>query len=227
MTPGKTAAVEKLVVIDEYPPWALVACPDCLEGKVRAEAHLLSGCDLSREVLDTRIEGLATYDHQQPAVAALMRLISDAHGWLTLAGPYGTGKSTLLWACLNELRDVGRVGMYFTAARLLDWVRSGIGLADGSGHSERDKVQRLVSLPVLAIDELDKYHPTSYAENQLFSVLNERYRRWQEGVTLLAYNDASAVHPALLSRIKDGRFAHTELSGPDLRPLQTRAGGER
>jgi DNA replication protein DnaC len=227
MTTAAAAAADKLVVVDEYLPRVLVACPDCAAGRKRAEAHLLSGCELAREVLAVRIETLMGYTHQQAALTAVMAIIRERCGWLTLAGPYGSGKSTLVWACLNHLRDAGLTGMYWTAARLLDHVRAGIGAADGTGQSERDRVQRLIGLPALAIDELDKVNTTSYAENQLFSVLNERYRRWQEGVTLLSYNDASAVHPALLSRIKDGRFAHIELSGPDLRPLQTRAGGER
>jgi len=212
-----TAAAGRLICLERYGASVLVACPRCPAGQARAAAW--SG--LPPEAHGVRLAQLRTFPAQRPAIAAILGMLADPSGWLTLSGGYGTGKTTLLYATLNQFAAQGIYGRYTTAPDLLDHLRDAIRDQDGHAHSAH--LERLQAVPVLAVDELDKYRATPYAEEIIFKLFDHRYRERRTLITLIGYNRerGDRIPPFLASRIRDGRFQLIQLDGPDLRPAVT------
>lgn len=215
------AEQQHLVISAIYPQGprrvALVLCPGCAAG--RELARVWSG--LPDEATGVRLDNdqlvqLAVAGYAE-ALAAVQRLIREPVGWLTLAGGYGTGKTTLIYAALNHLAERGIYGRYTTAPTLLDYLRD--GLAPGA-ETPGSRLRALAEAPVLAVDELDKYSATQFAEEQIFKLFQARYQQRRTHATLIGYNlDGAERIPAFLhSRIRDGRFTYIALRGPDVRP---------
>jgi hypothetical protein len=208
----------RLLVTGRYYERVLAICPaGCAEGHARAWAW--SG--LPEEARGVRLGGPGLDKHkpaQQEAIGAIKALLKAPRGWLTLAGGYGTGKTTLLYATLNHLAGAGVYGRYTTAPDLLDWLRDAIG--DVRGESPGGRLRQLRDAPVLAVDELDKYNATAFAEEAVLKLFGTRYERRATHITLIGYNldGAERIPPFLRSRIRDGRFRLVEMPGSDLRP---------
>jgi DNA replication protein DnaC len=222
MLDAAVAAAQQLVVSDVYRAGArqvaLALCGGCNAG--RQLARTWSGLPPEADAVrldNDRLVALDDPDYDQ-ALAAIADLIRQPRGWLTLAGGYGTGKTTLIYAALNHLADRGIYGRYTTAPELLDSLRD--GLAPGV-ETAGSRLSRLAAVPVLAVDELDKYSATAFAEEQIFKLFHRRYQQRATHATLLGYNldGADRVPPFLASRIRDGRFWYVELRGADMRPV--------
>lgn len=207
-----------LLVTGAYYGRVLAICPaGCAEGHARAWAW--SG--LPEEARGVRLASTALgkkIPAQQEAIGAVRKLLEAPRGWLTLAGGYGTGKTSLIYAALNHLADAGLYGRYTTAPDLLDWLRDAIG--DVRGESPGGRLRQLRDAPVLAVDELDKYSATEFANEAVLKLFGTRYERRATHITLIGYNldGAERIPPFLRSRIRDGRFRLVEMPGGDLRP---------
>lgn len=212
-TPAEATAAQ-LIVVDRYGSSVLVLCPACERGRARAA----SWSGLPDEARGLSLDALRAHPAQRPAVEAIVALLRAPHGWLTLVGGYGTGKTTLIYAALNHLAAQGVYGRYVTAPGLINHLRDALRDQDGRAHSAR--LERLKSVPVLAVDELDKYRGTEYAEETIFDLFDHRYRERRTLATLIGYNRerGDRIPPFLASRMRDGRFTMVELDGPDLRP---------
>lgn len=205
---------EQLIITAQWPNCALIICPQCTHG----QELLRRWRRLPPEGEGIRLDNGSLQDvpDQDQAYAAIQWLLEQRCGWLTLAGGYGVGKSMLLYATLNHLSaDYGLHGRYLTAPDLLAQLRDGIG--ETTGVSGR--LKELIDMPVLAIDELDKFHPTEFAAEKLFQLFNERYQSRAKTITLLGFNAdrAARIPPFLRSRMADARFRLVMLQGADLR----------
>lgn len=209
--------VERFNVGQSFECW-LVLC-GCTAGQRRArtwtnmpdEAY---GITLQHELL-------AALPDQDQAVAAIEVFIASPQRWVTLAGGYGVGKTTLIYAALNDLAAQGVYGQYWTAPDLLDYLRAAI--SRDAQDSAAARLERIAAAPVLAIDELDKYNATEWSAEQIYKLFDTRYRNRRRVGTLLGYNTdgKSRLPPFLLSRMDDGRFEHVEMNGSDVRPSVT------
>lgn len=205
---------DQLIITTQWPNCVLVICPQCTHG----QELLRRWRRLPSEGEGIRLDNGSLQDvpDQDQAYAAIQWLLEQRCGWLTLAGGYGVGKSMLLYATLNHLSaDYGLHGRYLTAPDLLAQLRDGIG--ETTGVSGR--LKELIDMPVLAIDELDKFNPTEFAAEKIFQLFNERYQSRARTITLLGFNAdrASRIPPFLRSRMADARFRLVMLQGPDLR----------
>ena len=151
--------------------------------------------------------------------------ISSAFGMLTNApsGGYATltGRAASIWELisdfdfLNQLRPAARNSLA-GFGEMIDKLRN---LVRNSGDPDA-YLDRWCAVPLIAIDEIDKYDTTEFAEKSIFRLFNARYQRLATAGTLLAYNldRESRLPPFLRSRINDGRFHHVRLGGGDVRP---------
>jgi DNA replication protein DnaC len=208
----------KLIVIERYPIGAserlVVICPDCAVGNERAWKW--SG--LPDDARDVVLDELLFLPDQNKAFEKIGAFVARPTGWLTLAGGYGVGKTTLMYGALNTLAAQGIYGAYWTAPGLIDHLRAGI--RDESGNAHSDRLKRVANLPILVVDELDKYYATAFAEYEIFQLFNTRYQLRRTHGTIIGYNldGAEAIPPFLRSRINDGRFTVVEMRGADIRP---------
>ena len=149
--------------------------------------------------------------------------VADPYGWFTLWGSVGNGKTLTLQAMVNELRTRwGMAGVYITMKDLLDYLRAGF---EDEGFTERQRYEHLRTVPVLAIDEVDKVRLTAYATEFRTAFFDHRYRlaKAEEAVTLFAMNHPPWKLPShLYDRMRDGRFQIVSNHDTSMRPVMER-----
>ena len=191
-------------------PVCLVECPSCNGDDVRQD-YLRRLCGLRGGELDADFSGC--YKHQPVAEA---RAVLDRFGWLALAGPYGTGKTYMLTAIVNEARQRGMMAIYSTMSNLLDHLRR--AYKPGAEVDFDALWQNILRCQVLCLDEAEKFNATPWADEKFSMMIDERYRRWTQTVTVLATNSLEDMPGYLKSRAMDGRFKIVFAGEQDVRP---------
>jgi DNA replication protein DnaC len=213
------AQAQQQVIIDDYEAagrtLALVPC-SCAAGQERAERWR----GLPEEAAGVRLRGgrVKSVADQVEALGAIRGFIKQPRGWVTLAGGYGVGKTTLIYAALNHLADKGIYGRYVMMPELLDLLRT---VLRGEPQVYASKLRRFVQAPILAVDELDKVRDSDFVDEVLHAIFLARYQNRHRLGTLIGYNldRESNIPPFLASRIRDGRFELIRMIGVDLRPI--------
>jgi len=208
-------------------PAVLGPCPVC-NGTDRRQEYLRSLCRLTEEELTHNFADWKPDKHQAMVTgsdgrstkangAAVLRVaqrVLETGGWLTLAGPWGNGKSYLLTAIVNEAVQANRKAVYVKMADMLDHLRRGY---KPGAEVDSDSLWELITrCDVLCIDEAEKWNTTPWAEEKAMQMAEDRYRRAGECVTCWAVNDAADLPPYLKSRMT--QFPFIVMAGKDIRP---------
>lgn len=156
-------------------------------------------------------------DNYSPGVLHGIKIaVDECSGLITLTGSYGVGKTTLLMCAVNEGRDAGKLAIYTTVTDLLSYLRSTFG---PDAEESFDKYwDALIRCEILALDELDEFHTTPWAMERFLRLIDERWRRMDEVLTLCAINNRIQSLPGKIqSRLKDLRAQIIALEGHDMR----------
>jgi DNA replication protein DnaC len=178
---------------------------------------------LSEEELTYRLDGVWTAGYGRDtneyvrAVAAARRLLLNG-GWLTLAGPYGIGKTFMLCAIVNEGRLGNKTSLYIEWSTLLLCFRETFD--EGSETRYATLSRQVQEAEILAVDELDpdRYKVTAWTEAELAILFNHRYRHKERLATVTATNNYDGLPDYLKSRMSEGRSDVVILTGDDVRP---------
>lgn len=160
-------------------------------------------------------------DEFEPGVLNRIRSMADARkGMLTLQGVPGTGKTTLLICAVNLARSNDHLAIYTTVTDLLSYLRATF---QPDSDVQFDKYwDALIRCEVLALDEMDEFNTTPWAMERFLRLVDERWRRLDEVLTLCAVNRPLVTLPdKVQSRLHDGRGQVIKIAGRDMRPLNS------
>lgn len=148
----------------------------------------------------------------------IRQAVQERRGLITLIGNYGVGKTTLLMCAVNEGRQAGHLALYTTLTDLLSYLRS--TFSPDSDMSFDKYWQALIDCDILALDELDEPKTSDWVLEIFMRLMDERWRRMDERLTLCATNRRiQALHGKIQSRLNDGRARILAVGGQDMRPL--------
>ena len=142
-------------------------------------------------------------------------------GLVFLYGSNGLAKSLILKIAIAESLRAGRQGVYCNMTDVLANIRLAYDTNKPSEEAEA-RLEFWQGIPVLAIDEFNRINETAWVKEQRFSLLDARYQQAirQESVTIIASNTPPEQQEDYLkSRLRDGRFVCTEITGSDARPM--------
>jgi hypothetical protein len=170
----------------------IIDCPLCSGGKRLEHIAEHSGLKQRERVVmldDWKVPVIPDHPgwsaQRKQARQAIAQVIEEPHGFCTFWGDFGGGKSLALRIIVNELRERrGIDGYYALSAGVLDHIRTLIG-AKGDTSAFWD---RLLNVPVLALDEVDRFKVTDWAHEKLFVLIDTRYRQLDTHLTLFATN---------------------------------------
>jgi len=182
----------------------LIPCPMCA-GQDKAR-WLSANCGLEpreRAITLANYQTAFTWPKSFPldTQGALNRQRADARktivsaldkqtGIFTFWGDYGSGKSHALYVIVSECLQRNVEAFYSTTASVLDHLRTLIATQKQAQHeADPDRFwQRLLNVPVLCIDEVDRFNATDWAMAQFFALIDTRYRRRASHLTVFATN---------------------------------------
>lgn len=130
---------------------------------------------LGKEYSDRELS-LKTFDtferYAQPeAFAAAYGFVFDLRGNIVLhSEEFGTGKTHLLAAIINQLRLQGIASHFVTAPKLFRALQARIQC----NEAYNDIIQKMIAIPFLVIDDIDKAKPSEFREERYFDVIDER-----------------------------------------------------
>ncbi|MDP9893220.1 DNA replication protein DnaC [Variovorax boronicumulans] len=163
--------------------------------ELQREKAARAAADLERRLSVSGLVGRfarATFDAytaELPAQAAALQACrqfaeafnADAGGGLWLIGPPGTGKTHLGSAIVSHvihhhLRTASIHGVH----QVMQMLRESFGRKEGSGWSEPETtdelLHRLGTQPLLVLDEIGVSRDSEWQREQLFAIVDERYR---------------------------------------------------
>ncbi len=183
----------------------------------------LADIDLDRP-LDPLVEWCgvrADHDQQREglerAVADARRYLDRPEGGVFICGPNGAGKTMLAAAILNELVLTQQIAAsYESAPKLLRFIQSGF-----KDHTADDRLDALLAVEFLLIDDLGAEHKGGWNEQTLFEIVDTRYKHGRR--TLITANiRRKDLSKRLASRIAEMVGAEIWLVVSDLREIRLR-----
>jgi DNA replication protein DnaC len=195
------------------------ACHKALDTE-RNRRRLLEMDGLSNSQRELRFERLTLTPENRTAFAAVENALHSRRGMVTLLGPPGTGKTTLLVCAVNAAREANVPSIYTTVTDLLDYLRSAFRPENPRALNFDARWMLLLSADVLALDELDEFSSTEWAQERFYRLIDERWLSMSEKLTMLATNSRIAdLPPKIASRLSDGRASIVGPGSTDLRPF--------
>ncbi len=134
------------------------------------------------------------------------RLERPRFEWLVLLGNHGSGKTHLAAAIANYRLQQARPAIFVVVPDLLDRLRATFAPSSDVSYDELFEAARSTAL--LVLDDLGAQSTTSWAQEKLYQIINERYNRRLP--TVISSNlSLDDMELRLRSRIGDTNLAET------------------
>jgi DNA replication protein DnaC len=206
------------VVLDVFPGHSAFGkawpCPRCSGDK--RPGVLAAACGLPDKLKPWTFDKVARHAGNAAAYDAALERAHRPREFLTLVGATGVGKSILQASIINKCLSASVPALYTTTADLLDYVRATFRPNSVEGYE--DRWERLKSVRVLCLDEVDRFNPSDWAVEKFFQLISTRYDYGLDRLTCLATNASIDTFPDYLqSRMRDRKCGLFELTGMDVR----------
>ena len=152
------------------------------------------------------------------ALQAAQEFASLPDGWLLLSGLRGSGKTHLAVAIVGESLKQGRQVFFAFVPALLDHLRATFGPESSIGFDEL--FERIISVPLLVLDDLGGENSTPWAEEKLYQIIVHRHEvRLPTVITTVSLiDDLEVTKPRIHSRLVDSMVVDLEtITAPNYR----------
>lgn len=112
------------------------------------------------------------YGVQREAYETTQLFTQIMSGTLILHGTYGTGKTHLLAALCNDLRQLEKSSLFTTAPKLFSAIQSKIAIHEDYSNI----ITSMMKTNLLVIDDIDKSKHSDFREEIYFEIIDERVK---------------------------------------------------
>jgi DNA replication protein DnaC len=130
--------------------------------------------DMTLDNFDTRT-GIGPDEQKRldHVLSVARQYASAPQGWLTIIGPYGSGKTHLAAAIANFQRDRGTGVIFTTVPDLMDYLR--VTFNNTMTISLQQRFNMVLNIPLLVLDDLRAEQSTAWVREKLFQIIEYRY----------------------------------------------------
>lgn len=219
--------------VDERPPYSrqlkAYRCPVCSSEAFRAVLRDRCGVADWEATAQTELWDVPGREHMVSVINGALSewTTNHVHGWLTIVGPYGSGKTKIAQVMVRKAVEANIAARYILAHDLGQAIMSTVTAEDRTPDSVLEPFRQA---KLLVIDQLDwlrqrtgKGDMTMVIEH-LLPFLDHRYRERQDKATVLVLNQdwylsGGGELAPIVSRATEGWMAMT-----DVGDLRDRAG---
>lgn len=144
--------------------------------------------------------------------AAAGKFLQKPHGFLTIYGGNGNGKTTCLQAMTNELLMQGVAALYVTCSDAVEFLKGGI---KDASYDVEDRLAVLADIPAILMDEMSQPSWTEWVEDKLTTLINRRYAADLGTALALDEEPENFFHRRIYSRLTEGEIVRN--GDPDMR----------
>ena len=142
--------------------------------------------------------------------------LKSLHQWISIVGPTGTGKTSLMCGMYHEH---SMVSAYITAKEIEQRLWLSVSRSDGAVS---ELVEYLSTVPILFLDDLGQELGKDFTRTTLWQIINSRYQFRHERLTVMSTNMNSADlwgwSNSIAGRLLDSEnTAIVEITGADHR----------
>ena len=156
----------------------------------------------------------------EAAFQAARNFAADPHGWLTLFGETGVGKTHLAVAIAAERIEKGQSVFFTFVPELLDYLR--FTYSPDSRVTHDDVLEQVKSAPLLVLDDLGQEQTTPWALEKLYQIVVHRHNSRAPTVITSSIDFTTELNP-IGSRVLDPTVGDSiRMDAPDYRNKQKR-----
>jgi len=139
----------------------------------------------------------------QGAYRAAMAFAERPHGWFTLQGVNGCGKTHLAAAVANKVLGSGLSVFFAVVPDLLDYLRASFAPGKDTGYDEL--FERIRTAELLILDDFGAQASSPWAQEKLYQIVNYRTVAGLPGVitTDRSTSELAETHARIVARIAD------------------------
>ena len=134
------------------------------------------------------------------ALAVAKEFAEHPHGFLTLQGGFGAGKSHLAAAIAHRQIELGKLAIFATVPDVLDHLRA--SYRPGAEVQYDELFARWKAVPLLVLDDLGAESSTAWATEKLYQLIDHRYRELLPTVVTTNLHER-ALDPRVYDRLAD------------------------
>lgn len=152
------------------------------------------------------------------AFNAVKKLLSSSPGnpLVLLTGPYGIGKTHLMYAACNKCREMRWPYKFIRTVDLMNEIKGAI--SESKRNPEAWPPERIIGSYqgdfLLCLDDFGKHQATEYADTSIFDIIDARYALARPTIITTNMNPERFMDGAIFSRLKPGMV---HCSGKDQR----------
>jgi DNA replication protein DnaC len=147
----------------------------------RSLANKIKNAGIAKRYLQAVVYGI----FEQAAAS----IIAGGGKGLYITGIYGSGKTYAASAVVIEVLKAGKTAEIIGAIELLGSIKATFG----KDSSEQEIIGRLSRLDLLVIDDLGKEHPTAWVMQQLYEIIDQRYKHSRATIITTNYLSSELI----------------------------------